>query len=157
MRKIKSIHLQRFRQFEDTTLNVGDFNLLVGPNNCGKTTVLHALRSFFFLMNGHVHFTGNPPKANYHRRFLASAEEIAPTPDIKELWYNQQTGKPLSIRITFDDDITFGLALRSQFGQIHVSAEDLPAGINSSTLKSYLAMGVAESARVYRRHYFLRG
>src|SRR5688500_165825 len=90
--KIKSIRLQRFRQFADTTFEVGAFNLLVGPNNSGKTSLLHAVRTFFYLMHGHVRFEGDPPAAVYHRRFLSSAEEVAPTPDIRELWYKLQTG-----------------------------------------------------------------
>lgn len=143
VRKIKSIHLQRFRQFADTKVEVGPFNLLVGPNNCGKTTILHAIRSFFLLMHGHVRFEGNPPKPDYHRRFLSNAEEIAPTPDIKELWYSQQPGKPISISLTFDDDTTFGLSLRQQFGQLHVSAETLPEGLTASTVTSYLGTEVA--------------
>src|SRR5260221_14634459 len=81
MRMIKSIRLQNFRQFSDTTFDVGPFNLLVGPNNCGKTTLLHAIRAFFLLMHGHVRFEGNSSKASYHRRYLAGAEEVAPTPD----------------------------------------------------------------------------
>jgi ABC-type cobalamin/Fe3+-siderophores transport system ATPase subunit len=143
VKKITSIHLQRFRQFADTKIAVRDFNLLVGPNNCGKTSILHAIKSFFLLMHGHVAFDGNPPKPNYHRRFLSGAEEIAPTPDTRELWFNLQTGKPISITITFDDDISFTLSLRQQFGQIHVSADNLPEGITSSTIKSYLGLEVA--------------
>ena len=118
--KIKRIRLQRFRQFSDTTIDVGDFNVLVGPNNSGKTTVLHAVRAFFLLMHGHVRFEGDPPEASYHRRFLSNAEEIAPTPDIKELWFRQLAGKPLTISVTFEDDVSFSVALRQQFGQIHV-------------------------------------
>lgn len=143
VRKIKTIHLQRFRQFADTKIEVGQFNLLVGPNNCGKTTILHAIRSFFLLMHGHVRFEGNPPQPDYHRRFLSSAEEIAPTPDIRELWYAQQPGKPISISLTFDDNTTFGLSLRQQFGQLHVSAETLPEGLTASTVTSYLGTEVA--------------
>ncbi len=143
MKKIKSIHLQRFRQFEDTHVSTHDFNLFVGPNNCGKTTILHAIKTFFLLMHGHVRFEGNPPTATYHKRFLSSAEEIAPTPDTKELWFNQQTGKPISITITFDDNVSFVVSLRLQFGQIHVSAADLPASITASNLKSYLGLEVA--------------
>ena len=143
MRKIRAIHLQQFRQFDDTKVEVGPFNLLVGPNNCGKTTILHAIRSFFLLMHGHVLFDGTPPEAKYHRRFLSSAEEIAPTPDIKELWHSQQTGKPISISVTFDDNTTIGLSLRQQFGQIHVSADNLPAGLTAQTVTSYLGTGVA--------------
>ena len=59
--KIREIRLERFRQFRDTRIEVGDFNLLVGPNNCGKTSILHAVRAFFALMNGHVRFEGTPP------------------------------------------------------------------------------------------------
>jgi len=143
MKTIKSIHLQRFRQFSDTQVITRNFNLLVGPNNCGKITVLHAIKTFFLLMHGHVRFEGTPPKPKYHKRFLSSAEEIAPTPDTKELWHNQKTGKPITITITFDDDVSFGLSLRQQFGQIHVSANDLPDGITAQTLKSYLGLEVA--------------
>lgn len=141
--KITSIRLQRFRQFIDTTLEVRDFNVLVGPNNCGKTTILHAIRAFFLLMNGHVRFEGNPPTAVYHKRFLSDAAEIAPTPDIKELWFGQSAGKPLTISLNYRDGTTFGVSLRQQFGQIHVSTESLPKGLTVNTLASYLADEVA--------------
>ncbi len=143
MKKIVSIRFQRFRQFSDTTVNVRDFNVLVGPNNSGKTTILHAIRAFFLLMNGHVRFEGSPATATYHKRYLLGAEEVAPTPDIKELWHKQRAGKPIALSITFDDNSTFGLSLRQQFGQLHVSAEDLPAGLNATNISSYLGMEVA--------------
>ena len=141
--KISSIRLERFRQFEDTTFEVGDFNLLVGPNNCGKTSVLHAIRAFFLLMHGHVRFEGEPPAATYHRRFLTGAEEVAPTPDIKELWYRHQAGKPLRITVAFEDDATFSVVLRQQFGQLHVSAERLPEKLTAAKATKYLGIQVA--------------
>lgn len=141
--KLRSIRLERFRQFEDTTIEVGDFNLLVGPNNCGKTSILHAIRAFFILMHGHVRFEGEPPTATYHRRFLTGAEEVAPTPDIRELWYRQQTGKPLRITVTFEDDASFSVVLRQQFGQLHVSAEGLPEGLTAQKVTKYLGIQVA--------------
>ncbi|WP_437284338.1 AAA family ATPase [Sorangium sp. So ce406] len=143
MKKIRSLRLQRFRQFADTIVEVRDFNVLVGPNNCGKTTILHAIRAFFLLMHGHVRFEGNSPDAVYHKRYLTGAEEVAPTPDIKELWHQQRAGKPLTISLTFDDDTTFGVSLRQQFGQIHVSAENLPEGLTAASVASYLATEVA--------------
>jgi ABC-type cobalamin/Fe3+-siderophores transport system ATPase subunit len=141
--KIKSVHIERFRQFNDITIEVGAFNLLVGPNNCGKSTILHAIRAFFQLMHGYVRFDGSPETARYHKRFLTGAEEIAPTPDIKELWYEQKAGKPLTLSITFDDGITFGVSLRQQFGQIHVSTEALPSGLTAATVAGYLDTEVA--------------
>jgi ABC-type cobalamin/Fe3+-siderophores transport system ATPase subunit len=141
--KIKRLHLERFRQFEDTTFEFGDTNLLVGPNNCGKTSVLHAIRAFFLLMHGHVRFEGDPPKAGYHKRYLTSAEEVAPAPDLRELWHKQQAGKPLKISVTFENDVLFAAVLRQQFGQIHVSAEDLPSGLTAKNVTRYLGSTVA--------------
>jgi ABC-type cobalamin/Fe3+-siderophores transport system ATPase subunit len=141
--KIKKIRLQKFRQFLDTTFDVGPFNVLVGPNNCGKTSILHAIRAFFLLMKGHVRCDGDPPVAAYHRRYIAAAEEIAPTPDIRELWYRQQAGGKLIISITFEDDVTFPIVIRQQFGQIHVSADDLPPGLTAEDASRYLDTQVA--------------
>lgn len=141
--KLKKLHLERFRQFQNAAVECGEFNLLVGPNNCGKTSILHAIRAFFLLMSGHVWFEGDPPKAKYHRRFLSSADEIAPTPDLQELWFNRQAGSQLKISVTFEDDVTFAVVLRQQFGQIHVSAEDLPDELTSARVKKYLDTPVA--------------
>ncbi|NMB80872.1 MAG: AAA family ATPase [Ignavibacteria bacterium] len=140
---IKQVRLQRFRQFSDLTINFDKFNILVGPNNSGKTTILHAIRSFFSLMNGHVKFEGNPIKAQYHRRYLSGAEEIAPTPDIRELWYEQKTGKPILIDVTFFDGKKFGVSLKQQFGQLHVSADTLPDGLTAKEMSEYFGVEVA--------------
>ncbi len=141
--KIKKLRLEKFRQFADTTFEFGDVNLLVGPNNCGKTSVLYAIRAFFLLMHGHVRIEGTPPKATYHKRYLGSATEVAPAPDLKELWHKLQAGKQLKIAVTFEDDVRFAVVLRQQFGQIHVSAEDLPASLTAKDLNKYLGSTVA--------------
>jgi energy-coupling factor transporter ATP-binding protein EcfA2 len=94
-------------------------------------------------MHGHVRHEGDPPKPIYHRRFISNAEEIAPTPDIQELWYNQQAGKQLKITVTYEDGIPFGVILRQQFGQIHVSADKLPEDLTTEMIASYLAHPVA--------------
>jgi predicted ATPase len=40
---IESIHFTNFKALRDTTLKLGRFTLLVGPNGCGKSTVLQGL------------------------------------------------------------------------------------------------------------------
>jgi energy-coupling factor transporter ATP-binding protein EcfA2 len=141
--KIKKLRLERFRQFADTTFEFGDLNLLVGPNNSGKTSVLHAIRAFFSLMHGHVRLEGDPPKLGYHKRYLGSVSEVAPAPDLRELWHKQEAGKPLKISVTFEDDVTFAVVLKQQFGQIHVSAENLPTGVAAKDVVKYLGPTVA--------------
>ena len=45
--KIKKIYLKNFRNFEDTTINFTDKNLIIGRNDIGKTNLIYALRILF--------------------------------------------------------------------------------------------------------------
>ena len=45
--KINRITLHNFRSIKDASFRLGDYSLLVGENNSGKTTVLTALRMFY--------------------------------------------------------------------------------------------------------------
>lgn len=45
--RIKSVRIQNFRSFDDSTIPFNDYNCLVGPNGAGKSTVLTALNVFF--------------------------------------------------------------------------------------------------------------
>jgi ABC-type sugar transport system ATPase subunit len=38
------VHFHNFKAFEDFTLNIQNFNILVGPNNAGKSTIISAFR-----------------------------------------------------------------------------------------------------------------
>lgn len=38
------VRFSNFKAFEDFTLNIGSFNILVGPNNAGKSTIISAFR-----------------------------------------------------------------------------------------------------------------
>jgi hypothetical protein len=44
MQRITSIHFSRYKAFRDFSLALDRFNILVGPNNCGKSTILGAFR-----------------------------------------------------------------------------------------------------------------
>ena len=41
---IKHIHIENFKCFKDFDLDLGPFNVLVGPNDSGKTSLLQAIR-----------------------------------------------------------------------------------------------------------------
>jgi len=45
--KIESARIENFRSFKDETVYFDDYTCLVGPNGCGKSTVLCALNVFF--------------------------------------------------------------------------------------------------------------
>ena len=45
--KLKHVTIHNFRGIHDASLNLFDYNLLVGPNNAGKSTVIDAIRVFY--------------------------------------------------------------------------------------------------------------
>ena len=45
--KIKAITIHNFRGILDTTFSVYNYSLIVGANNCGKTTIADAIRCFY--------------------------------------------------------------------------------------------------------------
>ena len=45
--KIKSITIHNFRSIKQETILFDDYSLLVGPNNCGKSNIIDALRIFY--------------------------------------------------------------------------------------------------------------
>ena len=47
---IHRVWLKRFKQFEDFTLELGRFNVLVGPNNSGKSTLLQTIDLLYSLL-----------------------------------------------------------------------------------------------------------
>ncbi len=80
--KIEKVRIQNFRSFKDETIFLSDYTCLVGPNGCGKSTVLTALNIFF------------------------RAKENVATDLInlsKEDFYNQQIEEPIFITVTFKD------------------------------------------------------
>jgi AAA15 family ATPase/GTPase len=42
---IESVHFRNFKALRDTTLPLGRFTLIVGPNASGKSTALQALKA----------------------------------------------------------------------------------------------------------------
>jgi len=44
MTLLSKIHVKNFMSLRDISLNLGPFTVLIGPNNCGKSNILSALR-----------------------------------------------------------------------------------------------------------------
>ncbi|MFH1920545.1 MAG: AAA family ATPase, partial [Planctomycetota bacterium] len=45
--KLVHLDIHNFRGIHDSSLSVFNYNLMVGPNNAGKSTVIDALRAFY--------------------------------------------------------------------------------------------------------------
>lgn len=75
--KIKSIEIKNFRSIKDAIIEMSDFNILVGQNNCGKTNFFEAVDFFY---NG-------VPKKN----------------DINSLKFKHDTSFEIEVSIKFSD------------------------------------------------------
>lgn len=45
--KISHIHIKNYRTFRDFEIDFGDYNVLIGQNNVGKSNLLHAIDAFY--------------------------------------------------------------------------------------------------------------
>lgn len=81
---LRQLQVQRLRSIEDTTLlNCADFNVLIGKNNAGKSTVLTAIEVFF--------------------QCLKSENLISLAPSVgREIdFHNRNLSEPITIEATF--------------------------------------------------------
>lgn len=80
--KIASVRIQNLRAIRDQTVEFDDYTCLVGPNGCGKSTILTALNIFF--------------------RETANAATDMVNLDVED-FHQRQTGEPIVITVTFAD------------------------------------------------------
>jgi putative ATP-dependent endonuclease of OLD family len=80
--RIESIRIQNFRAIEEETIILDDYTCLVGPNGCGKSTVLTALNIFF----------------RESENTATSVVELS-----REDFHQYNTKEPVTITVTFVD------------------------------------------------------
>jgi len=98
---LQRLHIENFKQFKELDLELQDFNLLVGPNNSGKSTALQACAVFNFCYqaclekkNGELTFQS--------RTFGPDEFVIIPAAEPKDLWKDRKVQKgnnPIPIRV----------------------------------------------------------
>ncbi len=102
---IKSLKIENFKSFEIYTIHFDRLNLLVGGNNCGKTTIFHALQFVFWC----VEQTANIDDDSV--TFLkAQVSEIPVIPyfNQRDIFHKQKVRKgnaPARIRLTVETDV----------------------------------------------------
>ena len=82
--KLENAIIKRFRSIEDAELaNCGEFNVLIGKNNSGKSSALSAINAFF--------------------KCIKNGEVLTLSPNIgKEIdFFNKKTQLPIEINLIF--------------------------------------------------------
>jgi energy-coupling factor transporter ATP-binding protein EcfA2 len=79
--KIERVRIHNYRSFFDADFSLYDCTLLVGPNNCGKSTALNAIRVFYedvkYTAGDHPHFGAVDDDAWIELTYLLEEDEHA--------------------------------------------------------------------------------
>lgn len=127
---IRRFTIEGFKRFEqETVIDLDDVTVLVGANNSGKSTILHALTLFQYCVETTRRTNGNgpePKKPALARRSVSPDEfGVLPVADPADLWPNGRVrtkGKPnpLSLRAEFSNAATIGFQLRIDYNRFDI-------------------------------------
>ncbi len=122
--------IEGFKRFEpETVIDLDDVTVLVGANNSGKSTILHALTLFQYCVETTRRTNGNGPEQKelaLARRSVSPDEfGVLPVADPADLWPNgrvrtKDRPNPLSLRAEFDNEATIGFQLRIDYNRFDI-------------------------------------
>jgi ABC-type cobalamin/Fe3+-siderophores transport system ATPase subunit len=112
---ITSIHFKNFKALEDFSLTIKDFNVLTGPNNSGKSTILDGIR----VLQGAYRFASRrkPTLINLpdHRRVFGYEIPDSSIPIILEnIQTDLNTDSPSTIKYKFSQDRALTLLFQQE-------------------------------------------
>ncbi|MEA2663491.1 MAG: hypothetical protein QOI11_435 [Candidatus Eremiobacteraeota bacterium] len=91
---LTKLHVKRFKQFTDVSVDLGNPVVFVGPNNSGKTTALQALSLWATGVKRWSEKYGDRDAAPKERRGVAISRQdllATPVPSTDLLWLNKRT------------------------------------------------------------------
>lgn len=134
--KVRKLHVENFKRFSSLDLNLGDFDLLIGPNQCGKSTVLEALTVFQFCLSATLS-TRRAPDSTTETVLKNKGfgwEEFTPIPIAHplDLWtdrFQLRSGRQIrfKIEVIFDTGarVSMSVGLPHNRFSIHPTAENV--------------------------------
>ena len=127
---IRRFTIEGFKRFEQkTVIDLDDVTVLVGANNSGKSTILHALTLFQHCVETTRRANGNgrEPKQLALARRSVSPDEfgVLPVADPGDLWPNGRVRtkgqwNALSLRAEFDCGATIGFQLQMLYNRFSI-------------------------------------
>ncbi len=111
--QLRRVWFRDFKGFSDTTIDLGHFNVLVGVNNAGKSTVLEGVDLLFTLLAIHAEGERLRPGG----RLISP--EVLPVSEVRDLFYMRQNRRSnVYVHATVGAEFTDGS--RVEFGVRHL-------------------------------------
>ena len=104
---LRKVEVKNFKVFGEETFELAEHLVVVGPNNCGKTSLLQAIATWSEIANHWFETNpdfareadGNYPTAHLNLRLF----NAVPLPNFQHLWQGKRVAAPIGIRIETND------------------------------------------------------
>jgi ABC-type lipoprotein export system ATPase subunit len=133
---LRRVWVRRFKSFDEFTIEVGRFNVLVGANNSGKSTLLQAIDLLYTLLKLHSEGDGLAGQG----RYLPAS--VLPVAAMKDLFFGRQTRRanesvPVVVGAEFTDGSSVEFRIRHLSGSMNSKVEEA-TGMNGERLAALL-------------------
>jgi predicted ATPase len=117
--KLKRIRARNILGFEDTEVHLGDFNVLVGINNSGKSSLMRLISFAQTLLR--LHFERVQGDEVVLARGRNIDDNLLPVPQVRDLWFRgvRRVGNVWTmaeLELEFDSGLVVGFGLKPPFG-----------------------------------------
>lgn len=150
--RITRVELKNFKSFSSLNAQLGSFNVLVGANNAGKSTLLQAIGLVYTLLK--LHRQGD--SLNRAGRLVPTS--ALPVANLRDMWFRRRTRQgranniPVGLRADFSDGSHVEFGVRLVFGNANskVESETGMSGERLNALLGHPAAWVPSSVGVVR-------
>jgi ABC-type cobalamin/Fe3+-siderophores transport system ATPase subunit len=135
---LRKVWLRNFKSFEDFTVELGRFNVLVGANNAGKSTLLQGIDLLYTLLK--LHREGDGLARPGRGRYLPAS--VLPVVRLKDLFFKQviRIGRQnvyATVGAEFTDGSMVEFGIRELFGNANCQVRE-ENGMSGSRLEALL-------------------